>query len=138
MCWRHDMATLSNLYRHSLALLTDLYELTMAYGYWKLGMADREAVFSLTFRKNPFDSGFAIACGLHDVIDYLRHFRFDEADTQYLATLTGNDNKPLFDAGFLQYLRRMEFTCDIDAIPEGTAVFAHEPLVRVACPRLAA
>jgi nicotinate phosphoribosyltransferase len=132
------MANLSDLYRHSLALLTDLYELTMAYGYWKLGMADREAVFSLTFRKNPFDSGFAIACGLHDVIDYLRHFRFDEADTQYLATLTGSDGKPLFEPAFLQYLRKMEFSCDVDAIPEGTAVFAHEPLVRVRGPLLAA
>jgi len=132
------MATLSDLYRHSLALLTDLYELTMAYGYWKLGMADREAVFSLTFRKNPFDSGFAIACGLHDVIDFLRHFRFDDADTQYLATLTGSDGKPLFEPAFLQYLRKMQFTCDVDAIPEGTAVFAHEPLVRVRGPLLAA
>ena len=132
------MATLSDLYRHSLALLTDLYELTMAYGYWKLGMADREAVFSLTFRKNPFDSGFAIACGLHDVIDYLRHFRFDESDTEYLATLTGSDGKPLFEPAFLQYLRKMEFSCDVDAIPEGTAVFAHEPLVRVRGPLLAA
>ena len=27
----------------SLALLTDLYQLTMAYGYWKVGRADREA-----------------------------------------------------------------------------------------------
>jgi len=27
------------------ALLTDLYEITMAYGYWKAGMADQEAVF---------------------------------------------------------------------------------------------
>ena len=129
---------LSRLYRHSLALLTDLYELTMAYGYWKLGMADREAVFCHAFRHNPFDSGYSIACGLHDAIDYLTHFRFDEEDADYLGSLTGNDGKPLFERAFLEYLRKLEFACDVDAIPEGTAVFAHEPLVRVRGPLLQA
>ena len=45
-------------------LLTDLYQLTMAYGYWKLGLHDREAVFHLIFRKYPFRGNYAIACGL--------------------------------------------------------------------------
>ena len=43
------------------ALLTDLYQLTMAYGYWKTGMADQEAVFHLLFRKQPFNGGFTVA-----------------------------------------------------------------------------
>ena len=58
------MNQLSTLYRHSLSLLTDLYQLTMAYGYWKNGMAEREAVFHLFFRKNPFKGGYALAAGL--------------------------------------------------------------------------
>jgi nicotinate phosphoribosyltransferase len=132
------MGTLSRLYRHSLSLLTDLYELTMAYGYWKLGMADRESVFSLSFRENPFHSGFAVACGLHDVIDYLQNLRFDADDCEYLGSIPGNDGKPLFDPAFLDYLRKLEFSCDVDAIPEGTVVFATEPLVRVSGPLLAA
>jgi nicotinate phosphoribosyltransferase len=132
------MATLSKLYRHSLSLLTDLYQLTMAYGYWKLGAPDREAVFSLSFRNNPFHSGYAIACGLHDAIDYLQHLRFDADDLEYLSTLKGNDARPLFDRGFLDYLKDFKFTCDVDAVPEGTAVFAHEPLVRVRGPILQA
>ena len=41
----------------SLALLTDLYLLTMAYGYWKLGRSEQEAVFHLFFRKPPFAGG---------------------------------------------------------------------------------
>ena len=49
------------LYGQSLALLTDLYQLTMAYGYWKLGTADKEAVFHLSFRKNPFAGGYSVA-----------------------------------------------------------------------------
>jgi nicotinate phosphoribosyltransferase len=115
-------------------LLTDLYQLTMAYGYWKNQVHEREAVFHLFFRKNPFQSGFSVACGLADVIDYIETFRFDEDELVYLAGLTGNDRQPLFDSGFLDYLRELRFTCDIDAIPEGTLVFPHEPLVRVRGP----
>jgi len=128
------MSVLQQIYRHSLALLTDLYELTMAYGYWKLGLGEREAVFCLSYRNNPFDGGFSIACGLHDVIEFLQSLRFSAEDTDYLGTLTGADGKPLFDRGFLDHLRQMEFACDIDALPEGTAAFAHEPLIRVKGP----
>ena len=74
-----------NLYREQLALLTDLYELTMAYGYWKSGRAEREAVFHLFFRKAPFQSGFTIAAGLATAIDFLKAFHFTEADLQFLA-----------------------------------------------------
>ncbi|HEX8916318.1 MAG TPA: nicotinate phosphoribosyltransferase [Humisphaera sp.] len=128
----------TGLYGQSLSLLTDLYQLTMAYGYWKLGRADQQSVFHLTFRKHPFAGGYSLACGLHAVIDYLRGFRFDPSDLEYLATLTGNDGKPLFERGYLDFLARMEFACDVDAIPEGTAVFPHEPLVRVTGPILQA
>ena len=41
-------------YGQSLALVTDLYQLTMAYGYWKEGIAEREAVFHQFFRQAPF------------------------------------------------------------------------------------
>lgn len=115
-------------------LLTDLYQLTMAYGYWKNQVHEREAVFHLFFRKNPFNSGFSVACGLADVIDYIETFQFDEDELTYLASLTGNDGQSLFDIGFLDYLRNLRFNCDIDAIPEGTLVFPHEPLVRVRGP----
>ena len=132
------MSTLPGLYRHSLALLTDLYQLTMAYGYWKLGRADDHAVFQLYFRKNPFGGGFAVAAGLGYVVDYLSSLRFDEGDLAYLRTLKGNDGRPLFDGGFVDYLRDLRFTCDIDAVAEGTVVFPNEPLLRVSGPILQA
>jgi nicotinate phosphoribosyltransferase len=122
------------LYRASLALLTDLYQLTMAYGYWKSGNARKEAVFNLFFRENPFQSGFSIFCGLSAIIDYLDNFRFEDSDLDYLAGLRGNDQKPLFEPEFLDGLRTMKLKCDIDAVPEGTVVFAHEPLIRVQGP----
>src|SRR5438874_9106390 len=106
----------------SLALLTDLYQLTMACGYWKTGTAGNEAVFELIFREQPFRGGFSIACGLHDAIEWLERFRFDEKDLAYLATLTGTDDALLFEREFIEFLREFRFACDIDAMPEGTAV----------------
>jgi len=132
------MGTLTDLYRPSLALLTDLYELTMAYGYWKTGITDREAVFHHFFRRNPFGGGFTVAAGLAALVDYLEHLRFDADDLACLRTLEGNDGRPLFEQAFLDHLGGMEFACDVDAVPEGTVVFPHEPLVRVAGPILQA
>lgn len=134
----HQSPFSNPLYASSLSLLTDLYQLTMAYGYWKLGRAKQEAVFHLNYRKNPFKGGYAIACGLESVVAYLERFRMDEGDLGYLATLLGNDGRPLFEAAFLEYLRDLRFTCDIDAIQEGTPVFPHEPLLRVRGPLLEA
>ncbi len=128
------MNGLRDLYRRPLALLTDLYELTMAAGYWTLGMADREAAFTLFFRKNPFHGGFAVACGLAQVLEYLDGFRFDETDLDYLASLPGTDGTPLFTKAFLEALGDLELRCTVDAVPEGTVVFPHEPLLVVTGP----
>lgn len=124
----------TQLYRPSLALLTDLYQVTMAYGYWKNGMAMREAVFHLFFRKNPFEGGYAVAAGLEHAASFLGGFGFSEQDLAYLATLTGNDGKELFEPEFLDFLHDTPFSCDIDAMPEGTLAFPHEPLLRVRGP----
>src|SRR6185369_8772844 len=110
---------LSQLYRENLGSATDFYQLTMAQGYWKIGHTNQDAVFVLIFRKNPFAGGFSVACGLDHVIDYVNSFAFTGEDVAYLATLEGNDGQPLFDSGFLDYLRHLKFTCDLDAMPEG-------------------
>jgi len=130
------MGTLWHLYRPSLALLTDLYELTMACAYWKAGIHDRQAVFHLLFRENPFRGGFTLACGLQTAVEYLQQLRFDEADVAYLAEIRGADGQPLFPPAFLEFLGDLRFTCDVDAVPEGTVVFPQEPLVRVTGPLL--
>src|SRR5438045_6959285 len=122
---------------HSL-LLTDFYELTMAYGYWKNRIHEREAVFHLSFRRNPFQGSYSVACGLADAVDHLRHLSMDGVQCCYLQSLIGNDKRPLFERGFLDYLRKMNFSCDVDAVPEGTIVFPHEPVLRVRGPILQA
>ena len=118
----------------SLALCTDLYQLTMAYGYWKSGEADTQAVFHLSFRRHPFGGGYAIACGIAQAIDWARALRFEPHDLAYLATLTGNDGAPLFEQAFLDYLSELRCELTIEAVREGEVVFAHEPLVRVSGP----
>lgn len=130
------MNSSKSLYHYSLTLLTDLYQLTMAYGYWKSGMAGKEAVFNMFFRKNPFQGGYTIACGLAQVMDFVHNFRFSEDDITYLQTLTGNDGQLMFESAFLEYLKDLRFTCDIDAIPEGTVVFPQEPMLRIKGPIL--
>jgi nicotinate phosphoribosyltransferase len=125
---------LGSSYKKYSILLTDLYQLTMAYGYWKNQIHERESVFHLFFRKNPFQSGYSVACGLGDTIEYLQNLQFDANELEYLATIKGNDGKALFEAAFLDYLRDLSFTCDIEAIPEGTLVFPHEPLLRIKGP----
>ena len=120
----------------SLGLLTDLYQITMAQGYWKTGMDRLEAVFHLSFRRNPFGGAFSVACGLAPAIESLQSFGFDESDRAYLATLQGNDGEPLFEPAFLDYLADLEFTCDLDALPEGMVAFPQEPLLRVRGPLL--
>src|SRR5437870_11399045 len=116
------------------ALTTDLYEVTMACGYWKAGVSECEAAFHVAFRDNPFAGEFTIACGLAQVIDLVRDFRFQEHELAYLAEQPGNDGRPLFDSGFIDYLRGLRLTCDIDAVSECTVVFSHEPLIRVCGP----
>lgn len=126
------------IYSSSLALLTDLYELTMAYGYWKLGMMDREAVFTLIFRRRPFQGSYAIATGLETAIEFIENFRFEASDLAYLESLKTSSGDPLFEKGFLDYLEGFSFNGDLFAVPEGTPVFPYEPLLLVKGPLLGA
>jgi len=125
---------LKKIYHESLALLTDFYQMTMCYGYWKGGLDKKESVFHLFFRTLPFEGGYAIAAGLESVIEFLENFRFSESDVAYLATLKTPDGKELFEKAFFDYLLSMKFTCDVEAVKEGTVVFPYEPLIRVKGP----
>lgn len=122
------------LYGRSLTLLTDLYQLSMAAAAWKSGIEDRQAIFHLVFRRAPFQSGFTIAAGLGTALEYVRQFKFADDDLAYLATLTTGDGERLFEPAFLDHLRALEPAVDLDAMPEGTAVFPQEPLLRLSGP----
>lgn len=111
----------------TLTLLTDFYELTMMQGYFKSNMNDT-VVFDAFYRTNPSGSGYAICCGLDQVIEYIKNLNFDEDDIQYLRGLK------IFSDDFLSYLANFKFTGDIYAVPEGSVVFPMEPLVKVIAP----
>ena len=123
----HSVCGMEISMARSLTLLTDLYELTMMQGYFKSG-SNEIVVFDAFYRKNPNDGGYAIACGLEQVIDYIKNLKFSYDDIDYLRSLK------LFDEVFLSYLSSFHFTGDIYAIPEGTVVFPMEPLVKVVAP----
>lgn len=128
------LKTPRRIFDQSLALLTDLYQLTMSYGYWKSGFDKKEAVFHLFFRRRPFHGGFTIAAGLEYVVDFLENFKFNDSDLSYLATLLDPAGERLFPDPFLEYLSQLKFTCDIDAVPEGTVMFPYQPLLRIRGP----
>jgi len=123
-----------SLYRDSLSLLTDFYQLTMACGYWKEGIQNSEAIYHLHFRKNPFQGGYTIAAGLETAISFLKDFHFETEDLDYLSSLLDHEGNRFFSDEFLKYLSEFRFSCDIDAVPEGTVVFPQEPLIRVKGP----
>lgn len=111
----------------NLTLLTDLYELTMMQGYFEKQENDI-VIFDVFFRSNPCDSGYSIAAGLEQVIDYIKNLNFTYDDVDYLRKLN------MFSEDFLQYLSGYHFTGSIYAIPEGSVVFPKEPLLKVIAP----
>ncbi|WP_298268222.1 nicotinate phosphoribosyltransferase [Geobacter sp.] len=109
-------------------LLTDLYQLTMLAGYLEEGIVDTPAVFDLFFRHNPFHGGYAVFAGLDTALSYLEGLRFAEDELEYLQGLG------LFRPEFIDFLRSFRFRGKVTAMPEGTVVFAKEPLLTVEAP----
>ena len=111
----------------NLTLMTDLYELTMMQGYFKENN-NETVVFDIFYRNNPCGSGYAIAAGLEQIIDYIQNLQFTYHDISYLRSLG------IFDTDFLEYLRGFHFSGNLYAIPEGTVVFPNEPLIKIVAP----
>ena len=116
----------------NLSMLCDFYELTMSQGYFEKGYKDRITYFDLFFRRCPDGGGFAIAAGLEQIIDYICDLHFSEDDIQYLRS------RNMFSEEFLAYLADFRFTGDIWAVPEGTPIFPHEPIITVRAPAIEA
>jgi nicotinate phosphoribosyltransferase len=110
------------------SLLIDRYELAMAASYHRRGMND-PAVFELFVRTLPPGRQWMLAAGLGPALTMVAEMRFGDEELAYLETLG-------FDQRFLEHLAGFRFSGDVDAIPEGTIVFAGEPLVRVTAPRI--
>lgn len=108
----------------------------MANAYFNEGIHESEAVFYMFFRKPPFGKKNepTLVAGLETLVDFIRNIEFNGDERHYLSTLVGNDGKSLFNEGFIDLLKGFGFEGSLHAVPEGTIVFPHEPLVRVQGP----
>ena len=113
------------------ALNTDLYELTMAAGYFLAGKAAEIATFELSVRRLPDSRNFLIAAGLQQAVEYLSSLRFEGDEIEYLRGLPHFKHAA---PAFFDSLARLRFTGDLFALPEGTPVFANEPIAIVRAP----
>lgn len=113
-------------------MIMDLYELTMSNGIFDSEMRDETVYFDMFFRRVPDDGGYAVMAGIEQLIEYMNNLEFDESDIAYLKGLK------LFSEDFIEYLRTFKFTCDVWAMPEGTVIFPHEPIVTVRGPAMQA
>ena len=108
-------------------LLTDLYQLNMIQAYLDHGIT-QTAVFEFFVRTPPRRRGFLLAAGLEQALEYLENLRFTAGDIAWLKE-TGR-----FKASMLDYLAAFRFTGDVHAMPEGTAFFGGEPILRITAP----
>ena len=113
-------------------MMTDEYELTMSQSYFLDGKKDEVVYFDAFFRKIPFESGYAIMAGGDEIVNYIQNLKFTDEDIEYLKSLN------TFDEKFLDYLKDFHFTGIIKMIPDGTPVFANEPIVTVKAPAIEA
>src|SRR5574337_492758 len=111
----------------SSLLLTDLYQLTMLQGYVEQGM-EEQATFELFVRKLPPTRNFVLATGLEQALGFLERLRFTPEDLEWL------NGCGLFRRALVDYLEKLRFTGDVHAMPEGTAFFPDEPIVRITAP----
>jgi nicotinate phosphoribosyltransferase len=111
-------------------LLTDRYQLAMAASYLAQGTAGDRVAFELFVRELPPERGYLIAAGLETAVGYLRSLHFQPSSLDYLER-SGTCGQPL-----LGVLAELRFDGDLDAVAEGTAMYATEPLLRLEGPRL--
>ena len=123
---------LSEITKRNVALLTDFYELLMMEGYFdfaKKGMKKEPIVtFDVFYRNNPFGNGFAVFCGLNEIIDYISNLRFNDDDIEYLKKYN------VFASDFLDYLKNFKFTGSVYAFEEGSIINKKEPVIKIVAP----
>jgi nicotinate phosphoribosyltransferase len=122
---------MDNLSLDDTSLLTDLYQLTMSACYTQQGIEDRPAAFEMFVRRCPENYGYLIAMGLAQALDYLENLHFTSAQIDALQKTGIFDNAP---DRFWEILASGSFTGDVWAVPEGTAIAPHQPLLRIEAP----
>jgi nicotinate phosphoribosyltransferase len=112
---------------HRPGLLTDMYHPDSAYVSWRAGL-NGLTTFELFARRAPFGGSYLLVAGLEAALDFVRAFRFSDDDVAFLDQIRD------YEPEFLEELRRLRFTGEIVAMPEGSIAFPNEPLLRVTAP----
>src|SRR5258708_27407847 len=103
----------------------------MAAGYFEAGKPAEWSTFELSIRRLPKNRDYVLVAGLEQALEYLLELSFTGAEIDYLRSL------PHFarvSAGFFEHLREFRFSGDVFAVPEGTVLFAGEPILMVRAP----
>lgn len=123
---------ISEISKRNVGLLTDFYELLMMQGYFdnarNHNMDEKIVTFDVFYRNNPFGNGFAVFCGLNEIIDYIINLKFNDDDIEYLKKYT------TFNDEFLKYLKDFRFTGSVYAFEEGSVINAKEPVIKIVAP----
>lgn len=123
---------ISEITKRDIALLTDFYELLMMEGYFnyakKNNQKEQLVTFDVFYRINPFSNGFAVFCGLNEIIDYIENLRFTDDDIEYLK------KNGTFSDDFLNYLKNFKFTGSVYAFEEGSIINRKEPVIKIVAP----
>lgn len=110
------------------ALLTDRYELATLGAYLREDIAERRAAFELTLRAPPSHSHFLLVSGIYEALGAIRALRFHDADLARLRAAP--ELADVRSDALLSWLEAFRFCGDLDAVSDGEAVFAGEPLLR--------
>ena len=124
---------ISEITHRKLSLLTDLYELLMMQGYFlNENMKNKKAVFDVFYRKNPYNNGFCMFCGLTEIIDYINNLHFYDDDILYLKSTN------LFVDEFLDYLKNFKWSGSVYSFLDGSIINIKEPIIKIKAPLIEA
>ncbi|HET8793638.1 MAG TPA: nicotinate phosphoribosyltransferase [Nitrososphaeraceae archaeon] len=124
------MSELDHFYNNSI-LTTDFYELTMASAYFCSNQFDKIGIFEMYVRKLPNNRNYLVIAGLEQVINFLLKLK---CKPEHVEFLKNHDIFKKIDKKFFDYLLNLKFTGNLWAVPEGSIIFANEPILRIEAP----
>jgi nicotinate phosphoribosyltransferase len=92
------------------------------------GLADSRASFELSLRPGLADWGFLVLAGIEPLLAALERLRVRPEELDWLESVDA------IDGAARARLAESKFVCDVDVAPEGSVVFAGEPVVSVEGP----
>jgi nicotinate phosphoribosyltransferase len=103
----------------------------MMAGYAASGHSGDRAAFEMFVRRLPKGRSYLVFAGLEQAVGDLLRLRFSPQQVEAIRALPALEG---VDPRFFRALESFRFEGDVWSVPEGTVVFAGEPLLRVEAP----